>query len=656
MKRLDLNLPTDALAQTFFKLAGDDADRRAQALTMLSRLPRWDAVLALAGMWEPSVASALLRPQGAPAYLFLASKCKAASVATLDRLRDLGGIPESDDAAAKQTRVIPSWDRDAPPPVPLPRCAWLDEGLHDAVSGGDPARVQWWMAEGADLYHRVHCSCSVANCRRRTVVALASEPQMLEWLISQRAAAHDGKGWVCCAVRKLVGLNAYPELRRLSVHDLKLAELTWSPLHELVALRTAQELADALQGPDQDAWRAQLEARDESNFTPAMHAALQGAVDKLELLRDAGADMHAQWHGKSLVVWLIESGQPEALRWWLTLPGASVDMPLGSDGNTPLFEAVDSNLLPMAEVLLQTGADPHHYNNDHDCPMSLACSRAMQELLMAYGGSNEHFDRSSTRTWLGQPSLDEGGRFSWLVICTPEDAVAHHVARPGRYNGEQVTSPFHIAMLESLSCSFYAREEYGLPARGEGPLTQPIWTADRFGQSLTGLPDGRWVQVGGEHEDGYDPDFFIYADVIVHTPPSESGGAWDRRVYAYPEAVFPPTDFHTATLVGDRIIVIGCLGYAKQRRPGETPVYALDTRTWHIEQLHCTGDAPGWLFKHKARLAAPSVIEVWGGERLRQVSAPDQNSDFEALPGRWRLDLSRLQWQVVTPVVDEIGV
>ena len=65
----------------------------------------------------------------------------------------------------------------------------------------------------------------------------------------------------------------------------------------------------------------------------------------------------------------------------------------------------------------------------------------------------------------------------------------------------------------------------------------PGWCADRFGQSLTLLPDGRAVQVGGEHEDHYDPDFCIYNDVFVHGPDG------DLAIYGYPADVFPPSDF-----------------------------------------------------------------------------------------------------------------
>jgi hypothetical protein len=41
------------------------------------------------------------------------------------------------------------------------------------------------------------------------------------------------------------------------------------------------------------------------------------------------------------------------------------------------------------------------------------------------------------------------------------------------------------------------------------PFT-PVWCFDRFGGTVTVLPDGRQVYIGGEHEDYYDPDFCIY--------------------------------------------------------------------------------------------------------------------------------------------------
>src|SRR5205823_10613086 len=108
------------------------------------------------------------------------------------------------------------------------------------------------------------------------------------------------------------------------------------------------------------------------------------------------------------------------------------------------------------------------------------------------------------------------------------------------------------------------------------------------------LPDGRIVQVAGEHEDSYDLDFSIYNDVFVH----ETDGM--IHIFGYPESVFPATDFHTATLVGEHIFLIGSLGYQGTRQFGKTPVYRLDIETFHIEEVQASGEAPGWVYKQRA--------------------------------------------------------
>jgi hypothetical protein len=103
-----------------------------------------------------------------------------------------------------------------------------------------------------------------------------------------------------------------------------------------------------------------------------------------------------------------------------------------------------------------------------------------------------------------------------------------------------------------------ARDLFNVPLNREDG---PIWTFDRMGRTTSELPDGRVVCISGEHEDSYDPDFCIYNDVVVFGPK-------DRiAVYGYPREIFLPTDFHTATVFGNRIIIVGGLGY---------PDYALD--------------------------------------------------------------------------------
>ena len=80
----------------------------------------------------------------------------------------------------------------------------------------------------------------------------------------------------------------------------------------------------------------------------------------------------------------------------------------------------------------------------------------------------------------------------------------------------------------------------------------PVWCFTREGDRHTLLPDGRTAYIGGEHEDSYDPMSCIYNDVIVTSPSSYSTDGPEEyadtiTIYGYPESVFPPTDFPTAT-------------------------------------------------------------------------------------------------------------
>jgi hypothetical protein len=164
----------------------------------------------------------------------------------------------------------------------------------------------------------------------------------------------------------------------------------------------------------------------------------------------------------------------------------------------------------------------------------------------------------------------------------------------------------------------------------------PVWCAQRFGQSLTLLPDGRAIQIAGEHEDHYDPDFYIYNDVFVHHP--------DGRIdiFCYPQDVFPPTDFHTATLIEDSIYIIGSLGYPGSRQFGETPVYRLDTKTLQISRMNATGDQPGWISSHRAVPTSSHEIRVWGG-KIDAVA--NDKETYEDNQGSWVLDISLLRWR-----------
>lgn len=85
-----------------------------------------------------------------------------------------------------------------------------------------------------------------------------------------------------------------------------------------------------------------------------------------------------------------------------------------------------------------------------------------------------------------------------------------------------------------------------------------------MGISRTRPPDRRLIYVGGEYEDFDDPDFCIYNEVIVF----QRNG--DIEIFGYPTEVFPPTDFHSTTPTGGKILIVGYLGCMHERVPGFT--------------------------------------------------------------------------------------
>ena len=160
----------------------------------------------------------------------------------------------------------------------------------------------------------------------------------------------------------------------------------------------------------------------------------------------------------------------------------------------------------------------------------------------------------------------------------------------------------------------------------------PFWSWQRYGRTSTPLPDGRIIHIAGEHEDAYDPDFCIYNDIVVEY----AGG--QREFFLYPKDVFPPTDFHSATLVGRDIFLIGSLGYHDLRRPGETQVLKLNTLRLCIERVATTGDGPGWLSRHTAERLSETSILVVGG--MVQTA-----TDYVPNAGMFELDLTTLTWR-----------
>jgi hypothetical protein len=312
------------------------------------------------------------------------------------------------------------------------------------------------------------------------------------------------------------------------------------------------------------------------------------------------------------------------LAWLLTL---GVDPEMQDDlYRQNLVQIALANRSPdCLERLLVAGASPRQVNERGQKAIEEALDLDSLNLLLAAGEELQNASLAMRHAFLG---LDDSG----VLDVSAADYEAGKRRRYGRSNPERMRVPFWEAMVQTRVAAWAARAAFDDQPQGSD---QPVWCNQRFGQTITRLADGRYVEIGGEHEDWYDVDFCIYNEVIVYEVEETP------LIFGYPSSVLPPTDFHTATLVGDHIYIIGNLGYIEARKPGETPVFRLDTRSWRIERLEPTGNNPGWISRHEAALVDERAIMVSGGK----VYTADNR--YVERVGDFVLNLDRLTWHKV---------
>lgn len=306
-----------------------------------------------------------------------------------------------------------------------------------------------------------------------------------------------------------------------------------------------------------------------------------------------------------------------------------------------LGAAVFDDNLEAARALIAAGANPdgeYYYEPIAKCARSTPMATLLYQHGAKFGGLKMSDD--GRRALAGLSINDDADdRDKPLKDVSQEDFEAGRLRRFGRSNPERMEVPFWDAMVRKGYEAYTARKKFDFKCFNES-----IWCADRMGHPLAVVEpasdgDERLVvQVGGEHEDFYDPDFVIYNDVIVHHP--DQGGRFE--IYGYPEDVFPPTDFHTVTLVGrEWIYIIGNTGYGKSREFGITPVYRLSVKDWSIHKVETSGEFPGAISRHKAEL---KDNEIWVTEGWAWVQKGD-GGDFVDNHNTWILDLETMVWR-----------
>ena len=443
--------------------------------------------------------------------------------------------------------------------------------------------------------------------------------------------------------------DRYPVLQRLLSAGGDPGRFGWTEIFLAVAFGTIADLEEAVTG------KSDLEAVDGHRRTAFLLSIQVGDIAKTRLLTEAGANVGAVGDdGETALGYAIGQDNVQMLAWLLEQgfdPEAQNDL-----GEMAVFEAAERGAVGCLKILIEAGVDIGKPRHSGVTPIELADNRQVIEMLLDAGADVNRLDRDQRATLLGY-AADEP------PACSADDYQKYRSRAFGRFNPERIHNPFWTAMVRCGGAAALAEMKFSAEARAlrktkastppgktrktwndprvkpkteiDFDLGYPIWCYQRFGQSINRLPDGRFIEIAGEHEDFYDPNFCIYNDVIVHD------GRGQCEIYAYPGEVFPPTDFHTATLVGEFIYLIGNLGYPEDRKPGFTPVYRLNIHSFAIEPVETEGDMPGWIHRHAASFDGRTKIRISAG----QCAVWDNGKvDFVDNRNVFELDLATLKW------------
>ena len=500
------------------------------------------------------------------------------------------------------------------------------QGVIDAgVWGGDPDVLAALLEAGADVHYQKEngydalINAAYSRDARRNPRLI----QHLKLLVDQDVSLIGETEYAETGVRVLSRAGRFDAVQFLLDAGASADHVRWTRLIHAVGVGTLTDVESVLSsGVD-------LEEKDYWERTAWIVALQIGDIDKAKLLLDSGANRNAVGRcDQPAMFYAIENFQNDTVRWLLNI-GVDTQQ-TDKFGTTALICAVQYNNTEAVAILLAAGMDANQEN--HGAPIYHATTREIVQQLLNAGADPQEITNEGRRLLLGMdadPDID-------LLKVSEADFQRGRNRRFGISNPEHIKEPFWEAMIRSGVNAYQAGEAYTVGSKFGAPYS-PIWCAQRFGQSITFLPDSRIVLVAGEHEDGYDPDFCIYNDVIVF------GSNGDITIYEYPEADFPPTDFHTATLIGHYIYLIGSLGYAGQRKAGETPVYRLDTQTFRIERLTVSGQGPGWIYRHRAALSGADEVMISGGIVVSEKDGKEVHADN---PKTYLLNISSATWRV----------
>jgi len=489
-----------------------------------------------------------------------------------------------------------------------------------AVRSGNLEKIQLLLDAGADIHYRRADGYDVLidAMYGRDILQEQNLIATLNLLISRGAPVNGMSSYGETAIKVAAHIGRFDAVQLLLDLGANPEQLGWTQLMHAIVFGSLEQVQLLLeQGADQD-------VRDCWLRTPWLLSLQVAELAKAKLLLAAGANYHDVGNcGHTPLMYAIENPRLEVLQ-WLIVEGFDIEA-TDDFGNTVLMLAAERNATDCVRILLEAGANPSR-GGDFNKAIQRTNSLEIVRMLVAAGEDISDINDDMRRSLTGI----HHSKFS-LSQLSPEQYFAGKHPRFGTNNPDLMDIPFWQAMI-SHGCSAYAAKDFFNDTEN---WQDKAWCYQRFGRTITLLPDGRIIEIAGEHEDYYDPDFCIYNDVVVYQ------GDGNFQIFGYPKEVFPPTDFHSATLVGEYIYIIGNLGYMEARIYNETPVYRLDCHTLTIEKIETIGNKPGWISNHKAYYREPQQIYITGG-KLWVID--DETSDYLDNSVDYILDLSNLTW------------
>jgi len=399
------------------------------------------------------------------------------------------------------------------------------------------------------------------------------------------------------------------------------SHLNWTPLFHAVAYGSLSEVEKCLQAG------ADLHARDTWERTPVLVAVQAGDIEKVNLLIAAGADITDLGRcDKPAVEYAIQMDDARMLAY---LIGKGFDIEdYNYFGYTPLMQAAENGAINCLRCLLAHGADVYAKDRSQFSQKSAIAHAATVEIaetLAKAGDDLNQLDGEVRAKLLGIGNQE-------TLSISKQDYLSQKHRVYGGSNPQPCKIPFWYEMVRCNGGAWTARSHYD---DKDSFKDKPVWCYERFGKSITAIGNGEFIEIAGEHEDYYDPDFCIYNEVFHHK------GGGDFTIYQYPKEVFPPTDFHSATLADGYIYIVGNLGYYEERQYGTTPVYRLDINSFRIEKLDTSGECPGWIHGHSADLIGQSALRIQGGEIVELM---DGKEHYRINTFDYELNLDSLNW------------